>query len=261
MNIREFNRYLRENSELKINNRVDEIDLINYLPPKKRPRFNSLVMIKVFTSLIIVFVLTSLVYLNLKPTTVLSFEFNPEIEVKLNVFNRVVGIESKNEDAVNLVENLKFKFRKLDEVMQSIYDYSVENGYTIDGELYILIGVEGLENETKIKLERFFALENVKTLLIPIIYHSDFNFSGLESLTPTTGEYDDNDSESISGITQEGEISRSYLDLAEEANVSETRLSLITAIYFQNSDNQTQLYFEYLLQLELYQLFDLYEGE
>jgi len=51
-----------------------------------------------------------------------------------------------------------------------------------------------------------------------------------------------------------------YLEIASNYEISEVKFSLIIEIYFENSSSQNQVYFEYLLGLELYQLFELYSN-
>jgi len=261
MNIREFNTYLKENAKIEINNRVNEIDVSDYLPTKTRVSFNRLIFVRLITSLIMVLILFGLIILNLNPTTVLRFEINPELEVKLNIFNRVISIEGKNEDGMALVDEINYRFKKINHVIDDIYLYSQEHDLTVNDNLYVLIGVKGLKEQKQEKLTNLFIFDNqnVKTLLIPIITSQEINFRNSQISAPEAiiGNEDEVDTLPSGDVNN---LPTTYLEIASNYEISEVKFSLIIEIYFENSSSQNQVYFEYLLGLELYQLFELYSN-
>ncbi|MBQ7321668.1 MAG: hypothetical protein IJW99_06200 [Clostridia bacterium] len=77
-------------------------------------------------------------------------DINPSIEVSVNRFSRIIGVDYLNEDAERCFSDLSLKNRSAEQGMILILDMLNEEGYLENGELYI--GVSGKNEKHAEKL-------------------------------------------------------------------------------------------------------------
>jgi hypothetical protein len=251
MNIKEFQNSLKASGKFTIKSRVEEINYHDYLPVKQKRQFFSLKLVSVFSSFILVGLLTLFAFFNFHPVASLSIEINPELNLELNRYNRVINVTGENDEALALIDELDIKYKKIDQAVEIIYDYSQDNDYTVDDNLYVLYGIQTEKESVKLGIKQI--LEATVSANIRIIVITDLvrNDGGIE-LSPSTGP--DTDYESPSYMDNQDVIIGEYESLITEYDISDARLSLIIAIY----NNHPEYTMEYLLELDLAVLYELY---
>lgn len=251
MNIKELKNSLKASGEFKIKSRIEEINYHDYLPVKQKRQIFSLRLVSVFSSLILVGLLSLFVFFNFQPVTSLSIEINPELNLELNRYNRVINAIGENDEALALIDDLDIKYKKIDQAVEIIYNYGKNNDYTVDDNLYVLYGIETENESMKLGLKQI--LEATISANIRIIVITDLvrNDGGIE-LSPSANP--DTSYESPSNIDNQDVIIGEYESLIAEYDLSDARLSLVIAIY----NDHPEYPMEYLLELDLAGLYELY---
>ena len=154
MKLKEFNRILDDSAKFNITNRVDEFNLDGFVEVqnhRRKPVYQRLVL----SAMAILFVCMIAVFgvVSNKPVATLSIDINPSIEIDLNTFNNVVDIRGINEDGIEFIENLEYKGRAIDTVINEIYTSSIEEGYFTEDEAYMLIGVYGNDSISESEID------------------------------------------------------------------------------------------------------------
>ncbi len=67
------------------------------------------------------------------PYYYVSLDVNPGIQLEVNRFERVIGAEAVNEDAVKIVKGLEAKNKRLDDAIAEAVDLMADEGYFDDG--------------------------------------------------------------------------------------------------------------------------------
>lgn len=251
MNNKEFNQYLRDNSQIKINNRISELQVDNYLPENKRLRNYRLPMIRILTSAVILIFLFTGLYLNFNPTAKITLEFNPYVEFEVNLFNRVIGVSQINDSGEEMLSAIDPKFQKIDKVIHEIYEYGKENELAVDDSLYAIVNIETNNNKQKSNITNII---NSETNLKPLIManpQQTLEFDYEASIT-------DSNSETVSGDSAYDQLPRTYTEVLEEHQVSELYLNIVYAIFARNPELQSPEYLDSLLTSSIQELYDIY---
>jgi len=135
MNFKEFKTELKNNAEFKININQEAIDYKAYLPEKGRKPILNFKYLSLIATVLILGFFTFLIY---RPTSYVNLEVNPQISFELNAFNRIIGIEASNSDGEDLINSVNFTYKKIDEAMDLIYEYSKEENWTVNNNLYVV---------------------------------------------------------------------------------------------------------------------------
>ena len=67
------------------------------------------------------------------PVGTVYMSINPEVSMKVNRLDRVVGLDGENGDGVDLIEGFAYYGRTIDEVSDDLADRAEERGYLDDG--------------------------------------------------------------------------------------------------------------------------------
>ena len=86
------------------------------------------------------------------PIGTVHMSINPEVDIDVNHFDRVVGLEGDNEDGEKLVEGFSYYGRTIDEVSDDLAVRAKEQGYLVPGGT-IQITVESDDEEWRVATE------------------------------------------------------------------------------------------------------------
>lgn len=80
---------------------------------------------------------------NSKIATVITMDINPSITISLNKKDRVVKVNSLNDDGKSLIKDKSFKGKKLETAVKDISTLLVDEGFINEEKNVVLINVEG----------------------------------------------------------------------------------------------------------------------
>lgn len=106
------------------------------------------------------------------PIGTVHMSINPEVNIDVNHFDRVVGLEGDNEDGEKLVEGFSYYGRTIDEVSDDLAVRAKEQGYLVPGGT-IQITVESDDEEWRIATEDRLIIELEVHLEQPVVPESD----------------------------------------------------------------------------------------
>ena len=89
------------------------------------------------------------------PIGTVRMSINPEVEIDVNRFDRVVALEGENDDGRRLIENFAYYGRTVDEVSDDLADRAEDQGYLEDGgriEISVESDDEGWKTATEDRL-------------------------------------------------------------------------------------------------------------
>ncbi len=66
------------------------------------------------------------------PAAMITLDVNPSFEVSTNFADKVLELNPLNEDAQKVIENLEYKGREVDDVVEDLVDQLLDNGYLTD---------------------------------------------------------------------------------------------------------------------------------
>ncbi|MDY0023957.1 MAG: hypothetical protein RBR66_03410 [Candidatus Izemoplasmatales bacterium] len=255
MKFNEFKEKIKNEASFSIRNRHDEINLDNYLPVKKayKFRFN---FVALFSSFVILLALGVFSYFFFTPQSFLAMEFNPSLTLKLNAFNQVIDIEDYNEDGLALYEDLNLKYKSIAKVNDLIYEYAEEQGLLEDEGLYVLYGIESKSDSNLTKLKTLI-INNLNDNVFAIVVNVDL--INQDYLAPNDiPESSSNIEGSIDNSSSLDQIERTdYI----EYQVSDLKFALALEIFANSSEYTTEADFIYLLELDIKDLYDIYNQE
>lgn len=78
---------------------------------------------------LLIAIVTGGAYTYNKPTTVLSVDINPSIEIVANTFNKVIDFDAINKDAEGVLANVDIKGKEIEDAVQSIVEEATEQGF------------------------------------------------------------------------------------------------------------------------------------
>ena len=262
MKFKEFKADLKENVKFNIVNNSDDFNVRSYLPFERKTTRNYFRYAVVSLALLFLVGMGGFMYLNLNPVSYLEMEVNPGLEIELNRFNRVVGITATNDDASSIETDLNLKYKSLDDALGLIYDYYIEEGLTVEDNLYVLYGIDAEMNNLE-KINKVIN-DNLPVNVKPIVLvgnFNDINFSSSEEIaSPMTpdGSFDYNNIEQ-GDIVPNIEQGRSYEEIIVEYEISDLRLSLVIMIFNEMDEFTTEADFISLLEMNISELYELYE--
>lgn len=102
------------------------------------------------------------------PIGTVHMSINPEVDIDVNHFDRVVGLEGDNEDGEKLVEGFPYYGRTIDEVSDDLAVRAKEQGYLVPGGT-IQITVESDDEEWRIATEDRLIIELEVHLEQPVV--------------------------------------------------------------------------------------------
>jgi hypothetical protein len=76
------------------------------------------------------------------PSSMISLDINPGIEIKTNRHNQVISVSALNEDAQKVLQNQDFMLEELDTAVASIVNAVIDQGYLNTDRNVILVSVE-----------------------------------------------------------------------------------------------------------------------
>ena len=76
------------------------------------------------------------------PSSMISLDINPSIEIKTNRHNQVLSVSALNEDAQKVLQNQDFMLEELDTAVASIVNVVIDQGYLNTDRNVILVSVE-----------------------------------------------------------------------------------------------------------------------
>jgi hypothetical protein len=211
------------------------------------------------------------VRLTVNPVATLSIDFNPSIELELNVFNRVISVSGTNQEGLDFVEDLNYKNKPVKDVILTIYNAGIEQEYFTESDAYMLIGVYGEDYESEINLNSILSKITDVTIL-SIFQHADSDLEYTFNLSIASEEgsisYDsaqgDNDMPMIeSPIYKAGNLFDSYEEAtnwALENQISEAKLVLVINIFNSDEVYVSEADFNYLIGLDVATLIEMYES-
>lgn len=106
------------------------------------------------------------------PIGTVHMSINPKVDIDVNHFDRVVGLEGDNEDGEKLVEGFSYYGRTIDEVSDDLAVRAKEQGYLVPGGT-IQITVESDDEEWRIATEDRLIIELEVHLEQPVVPESD----------------------------------------------------------------------------------------
>lgn len=135
---------------------------------------------------------------------VIGIDVNPSLELGINSKNKVVSVNTNNDDAIKVIGDMNLKGTDVLVAMNAIFGSMVKNGYINDSENSILISlVDGEYNVDKLANDVYNHLQNEKIN------------SSILTLNTNTSDYDN-------------ELSKKY-------NISVSKVKLIKSIINKNS--------------------------
>ena len=76
------------------------------------------------------------------PSSMISLDINPSIEIRTNRHDQVISVSALNEDAQKVLQNQDFKLEELDTAVASIVTAVIDQGYLSTDRNVILVSVE-----------------------------------------------------------------------------------------------------------------------
>ncbi len=76
------------------------------------------------------------------PSSMISLDVNPGIEIKTNRHNQILSVRALNEDAQKVLQNQDFKLEELDTAVASIVTAVINQGYLTTDRNVVLVSVE-----------------------------------------------------------------------------------------------------------------------
>lgn len=252
MNFKEFKTELKNNAEFKININQETIDYKAYLPEKgRKPILNFKYLSLIMTVLILGF-FTFLIY---RPVSYVNLEVNPQISFKLNAFNRIIKVEANNSDGEELIDQVNFTYKKIDEAMDLIYEYSKEENWTVNNNLYVVLDISTKSIDKYENLKETIIEDETGNIKLMVVKNSnEITLVDQELNIPSTeaGEGSTNDYSVVDSVEDEININLFVEDTFP------ARVSLVTYIFENNDEFKTLEDLEYLFGLSLDELYNLY---
>lgn len=85
--------------------------------------------------------------------SVISFDVNPSLEIKINKYDRVLEVNALNEDAKIIIADMDFKDSDLDVTVNALIGSMIRNGYLSDLSNSILISVDNHDAQKSAELQ------------------------------------------------------------------------------------------------------------
>ena len=84
-----------------------------------------------------------------RASSIVDFDVNPSIEIVLNKENRVIRMEAINHEGEEILEDIDYENREVDQVVEQMLDEMIEHGYLSKENLenHILLSVEHPDHE------------------------------------------------------------------------------------------------------------------
>ena len=267
MNIKNFKSMLKSETKININNNMDKIEYQNHSPQTHSIR--NFRFIWGLASFVLLVVISFITYLNLHPVATLRIEFNPQITITINKFNKIIEVESNNQEGMTMIDDINLVYDDLETAIEKIYNYSINKGYTVNDQLFLLYGIESTQdkylNQIKSLIEAS-ETESVKAMIvntlgydtssIQISYESDDLIIIPEISDGTEEEFDSNDS---TNNNQFSDDSKTLDDVLENYLASDLKLSLVIEIFNNNPNYSTIEDFEELLSMSFSELYNIYK--
>ncbi len=286
MKLNEFNKKLNDSANFNISKSLDNIPFENYITNQNYKKTN---IFKTFafslSGIIIVLIFSFYLYYNSTPYVVLTIDINPSIEIKLNRFNRVIEVSGLNEDGDTFLSGMDINKMPLNDFLEMIYEKGLEENYFTDTNAEALIGIYGTNYDSENKVLTLINESNQINSLA-ILYHSDnqgvlysqeFVDDDNSIIDSIIDYYSARDSEFKSsdydGALEKPDYSTSksiefsvlpateeeFINLAEELNISITKLNIVRYIYENSSDYTNVSDFIELTNDDISTLIQLYE--
>ncbi|MCK4552080.1 MAG: hypothetical protein KAU02_04110 [Tenericutes bacterium] len=276
MKLKEFNEELRKSTKFNINSNSNVINLDDYLIQEdyRSPfRFRKIAFSAM--SIVLIFVLSLYLYVRETPTTQLTIDINPTIEVGINRFNRVVDIAGTNQESIDFIEDIDSNNLKIEDFMALIYEKGIDQGYFTETEAYALVGVYGDDYEKETQVNNLI-LNYTNITFLTISQHQENNDLQINFDDDYPASFESSDQENfwdgaITGVAEDvldsggyrvsliDLDSRQLIDLATDLDISLTKLTVVLNIY--NSDiNYASSDLTQLAALEISELISLYNS-
>jgi len=288
MKFREFKTILSENARFEVPYNQDLVGKIesmdsSYVEPKKNIHLaRNLIMSVSFTILL---VLTFVgVMINNQVSYVISLDINPSVNLEVNRFGKVISIEPNNEDGEFLVSQTNFDGMNYLDVIDSLYLESITLGFSTSNSAFLLFGVSSKDYEKEQTLSNsiteYLSADSINMLIVSkhssieyTLYSgmaSDFlSNSDTDNFTTTTAYLDSSSIDTpLDGIPEYYDrtyvilnslTSVQYTNLAKDLDITEAKLQIVLSVYFYYSSIQNGIGLDTLAQMNLSDLFVLYQ--
>ena len=103
---------------------------------------------------------------------IVDLDVNPSIEININRRNRVINVEAKNPEALQILSGMNFKFVKVENAVDAIVGSMILNGYLTTQENALLVSIimdqdnkaQQLEEAIVLRVNQFFPSEAKPTI-------------------------------------------------------------------------------------------------
>lgn len=271
MKLKEFKEILNESAQFNIPNHSGSIPVQDFIIQKERvtrPIAMNRVLISM-ASLILVLAFSFYIYLRMTPVSTLTIDINPSIEVKLNVFNRVVSLTGLNDESNTFIEQLDPSNRSLSKLLEAIYDVGIENQYFDENSAYALIGIYGEEESEELSIQSLLD-EFTSFTFLTITQHSadsqryyEPEFKPSNEVSGDVEDYFDGTEGNI--VLPSAELN-SNIDIDPEnlneyaatLGITQTKLILVIDIFNQSDQFSTFEDFQNLVESSIYDLIQIF---
>jgi hypothetical protein len=193
-------------------------------------------------------------WLQTAPVATVTIDFNPSVELVVNAFHRVIEVRAENPDGQRLIQQLEYKNRSLSEVITTVYDAGVNEGFIVQNQLqYFLVGLIGEDAAAETKLRQAIVNPTSTLRYLYVAKHSSSTSDswygiGSSSLSPAfndmpaiSGDRTNDFIESDSIYAYDGHLElmseAAFVSLATQLGISEAKLAIIIQILIR--ENQT----------------------
>jgi hypothetical protein len=269
MKMNEFRSVVKDSGNFNVCNRITEISVSDYLNEdyhKPRKPFSRNMVFSAL-SLMIILTMGFFIRLSVNPVTTLTIDINPSIEVELNVFNRVINIAGTNQDGLEFIDELSYKNKPIEDVIQNIYNTGVEMEYFTESEAYMLVGVYGEDYDTEVHLGEILA-EITEINILSIFQHNSIN-PELSLTVSMQRDAVESTSDYLTGVDEtpalDNQLDDNYYSddfdmttLLEQYQISEAKMVLVVNIFNASETYIADSDFEYLVDLDIATLIEMY---
>ncbi len=297
MNYREFQKILKNHVSFKLVEKADFLNNVqNYFQPeisKSQFRHPWRKLAFGLAGLVLVAMLSLGLVFQFDKQATLTLDINPSLMININRFNRVLSVEALNPDGELIVNNLRYDSGSLIKVLDEIKYQNIVFGYASESNLTMLFGVSAsdyeVESRLKTKILNFYSEEDIMVLVlnkhteVALSIYSGYAVISAESEMPeyitttaatipqTTTAYNYVSSTDNSGVDVSDNFkiqffaSRSlseeeYVSLAESLGITDAKLQVVLSVFLFYSQFVSELDLERLAQMDLSELFVLYNN-
>ena len=246
MKFKDFKANIKDSGSFNVPDNLNKIDYLAYIPERQYSKPFSFKRVGAILDTFAFKLIAIFSFLNYQPVTTLSLEFNPQVTMKLNRFNRIIEVEAENSDASLMLDEISLKNKTISKAVDLIYDYAGKNNLLINDNLYVLYGVIGDDDNQVEKIESLIST-NQNQLIKPMLVHAISDV--VTEIESSSGALTPNDS-----VNFDQENAYDYYEQKRDSlEISSAKMALIMLINQENPEYAL----ETLANMELYELYDI----